>query len=145
MSYQQVLFHKALQGQPVRRFLDSNPITVSPETSLRDLIENYVYRYNFKTFPIVADGHLLGCVTLERLKHVPPAEWDQRTAENVASLCEGDRTVAPETDAATAVSTMNRLQANRLMVVDHEQFLGTVSLATITEFLARKLEFDGSA
>ncbi len=65
--------------------------------------------------------------------------------ELVASLCEGDRTVAPETDAATAVSTMNRLQANRLMVVDHEQFLGTVSVATITEFLARKLEFDGSA
>ena len=142
MSYRQVLLQDALAGQPVSRFLDLHPVTVSPATTVRELVDNYVYRSQAKSFPIVSDGHLIGCVTVDQVRQVPRARWDQITLGNLAAACARGRIIPPETDAASAVTTMTRLNTNRLMVVDHDRFLGTVSLTEIMNFLGRKLEFE---
>jgi predicted transcriptional regulator len=36
---------------------------VSPELTIRELVENYIYRHHHKVFPVVRDVQLLGCVT----------------------------------------------------------------------------------
>jgi len=43
------------------------PITVAPDLPLRQLIEDYFYRYHHKAFPVEQNGKLLGCVTADRL------------------------------------------------------------------------------
>ena len=62
-TYEQTLARQILSGQPVSRFMNRQPIAVSPELTVRDLVENYVYRHHHKVFPVVRDGRLLGCVT----------------------------------------------------------------------------------
>jgi Zn-dependent protease/CBS domain-containing protein len=143
MSYREVVVRQALAGEPVARFMNPQLVTVPASASLRELVENYFYRYDFRTFPVVADGHLLGCVTLDQLKDVPRAEWDHRTAQSVVRPCSQETTVTPETDAAKALAAMNRSRARRLMVVDHDRLVGVIALGDLLNFLSRKVELEG--
>jgi CBS domain-containing protein len=124
--------------------MDPHPITVPPSLSVKELIERYIYRYQFRMFPVVDDGHLLGCITLQQLKAVPPSEWEQRTAESLATPCTGDVTIAPDADAAKALSTMSRTQRRRLFVVDHDKLVGVIVLKDLLNFLTRKMELEGA-
>src|SRR5580700_5050446 len=54
-TYEQTLARQILAGHPVSRFMNRRPITVSPERSVRELVEDYVYRYHHKVLPVVRD------------------------------------------------------------------------------------------
>jgi predicted transcriptional regulator len=144
MSYQQVILRQTLEGEPVRRFMNDHPVTVPPSATLKDLVENYFYRHNFKMFPVADDGHLLGCITLNQVKAIPREEWEGRTAQSIAMPCSGENTIPPEADAVKALSAMNRTHASRLMVVDHERLVGVISLKDLLNFLSRKIELEGA-
>jgi hypothetical protein len=59
-GYQQVLIQQALQGEPVRRFMNANPIVVPPSLDLGHWVEDFVYRYHHRAFPVAANGRLEG-------------------------------------------------------------------------------------
>jgi len=44
MSYQQLLTRRALEGETLQRFMNQDPVTVSPEISVKQLVEDYIYR-----------------------------------------------------------------------------------------------------
>lgn len=142
MSYQQVLLQQSLSGEPVRRFMTANPVTVAPAASVKSIVEDFLYKYPYKFYPVVEHGQLLGCITLDQVKQVPKDEWERRTAESVAAPCSRDNIVEPETDAAKALSTMSRNHVSRLMVVDHGELVGVVALKDLLNFLTRKLELE---
>src|SRR6056297_3376601 len=52
MSYQQVLMRRALEGEPVSRFMRTSVVDVSPTMTLDQLVDNYVYRYHHKMYPV---------------------------------------------------------------------------------------------
>ena len=141
-SYEQVLLREALQGEPVQRFMTPNPVTVPPTTSVKDLVDNYIYKYQFKSFPVATDGQLVGCVNLEQIKQFPPAEWDRHTVQELTRPCSPENTVTPEEDAVKALAKMNQGHATRLMVVDHGHLVGIVALRDLLRFLSLKLELE---
>lgn len=142
-SYEQVLLRDALAGESVHRFMTTNPVTVDPSATIRSIVDDFLYRYPYKFYPVVREGHLLGCLTLDQIRQIPREEWDQRTAGSVAQPCSGDNMIPPQTDAAQALSTMNRNQLSRLMVVEDGELLGIVALRDLMRFLSRKLELEG--
>jgi len=144
-SFQQVLLRSALEGEPISRFMKSDPITVPPNISLEDLIDNYVYRYHHKMFPVVASGdNLAGCVTTQTLKSIPREEWRQHSVQEFMRPCSQENTISPDTDAAAALNKMSKSGLSRLMVVDHGHLLAIVALKDLLDFLALKLELEGS-
>jgi len=140
-SYQQVLTRRALQGESVSRFMKKDPVTVSPTLTLEELIEDYIYRYHYKMFPVVADSDkLAGCVTTKEVKAIPKEEWKSKRVGDIAVSCSTQNTVAPDTDAVKALSQMHRSGASRLMVVDGNRLAGVVSLKDMLKFLSLKIE-----
>ncbi len=144
MSYHQVLLRQALEGEPVSKFMQAAPITVPASASVRDLVENYVYRYQHKVFPVVNDGHLVGCVSLNQLKTIPRDQWESRTAQSLAVPCSDENTVAPDSQAAQAFSTMRQKQLNRLLVVEQQRLVGIITLPDLLNFLSLKTELEGA-
>jgi Zn-dependent protease/predicted transcriptional regulator len=143
MSYQRLVTRKALEGESVRRFMKSDPVTVKPNISLKDLVEDYVYKYHFKMFPVVENGgRLMGCVTTKDVKRVPREEWDRRNVGEIAERCTPENTIQPEKDATEALSVMNRNRASRLMVVEGERLVGVIALKDMLNFLSLKVELD---
>jgi CBS domain-containing protein len=142
-SYQQVLLREALGGEPVRRFMNPQPIIVPPETDLRRFVEDYVYRYHRKAFPVGAEGRLDGYVTTQALSGVPRGEWEAHTVGEVMERDLKPLTIGPDDDALKALGKMQRTGLSRLLVVEDGRLVGIVSLKDLLRFLQLKLELEG--
>jgi Zn-dependent protease/CBS domain-containing protein len=141
-AYRQVVMRGVLEGQPVQRFMNPNPVTVSPETYVRDLIEDYLYRTHHKFYPVVDDGRLLGSVTLARVREVPREKWDWIRVQDITVPCSAENTISPSTDALSALTRMQRHGVSRLMVVEGERLVGMLSLRDLMAFLTVKMELE---
>ena len=109
----------------------------------RDLIEQYVYKYHFKTYPVVQEGELIGCVSTRAIQDVPRDQWAERSVGSLARQCSLDNTIAPTADAMEALSRMSRTRNSRLMVVDGERLVGMIALKDLLSFLSLKLKLEG--
>jgi Zn-dependent protease/CBS domain-containing protein len=143
MSYQQLLLRRALAGEPVSRFMHTNAVTVPRSISVLDLVQDYIYRYHFKMFPVVDDsGRLVGCVSTRQVRELPREEWERQTVGSLAVKCGPENTVGADTDAMEALSHMSRSGASRLMVVDGDRLLGILSLKDLLRFFSLKMELE---
>jgi Zn-dependent protease/CBS domain-containing protein len=142
-SYQQVLTRRALEGDFVRDFMQKEPVTVPPDTSIRDLVENYVYKFHFKMFPVSEDGRLTGCISTRELKDIPRERWDRLTVGEASGRCSPDNTVSPGTNALQALNRMSRTGKSRLMVVEGDRLVGVLALKDILNYLSTKLDLEG--
>ena len=143
MSYQQLVTRKALEGEPLRRFMSSEAVTVPPTATVEELVEDYVYRHHFKLFPVAEDHQkLLGCVTTKQIKEIPREQWSGKLVKDLAVRCSEENTIAPDADAVEALSAMRRNHAGRLMVVEGDKLVGIIAMKDLLEFLALKVELD---
>ena len=143
MSYQQLLMRRGLEGEPVSRFMISNPVTVPASVSIAELVENYFYKYHFRMFPVVDGAKLIGCVTSRQVPGIPREQWGQHTAAELAKPCAAENTVRPDMDAMKALSLMSSTGNGRLMVVDGNALAGVITLKDMLKFLALKVDFEG--
>ena len=142
MSYRQLTVRKALEGEPIRRFMEPNPITVPPSISVEELVEDYIYKYHFKMFPVVDSERLMGCVTTKQVREIPREEWSRRTVGGLAAECSMENVIEPGADAIKALSIMSQTGNSRLLVVEKGRLLGVITLKDLTKFLALKVELE---
>lgn len=142
-SYKQILLQQALQHQPIRRFMTSQPMTVSPSLSIEQLVQDYIYRHHFKMFPVIENSRLLGCITTHEVKQVPQDQWAERTVGELTRPSSAVNTVSPDTDTMEVLSLMTQPNASsRFMVVEDQRLIGIISLTDLKEFLSLKLELE---
>ena len=141
-SYRQVLIQKALEGTPVSNIMSKNPVTVSPSLTIGELVENYIYKYHFKMFPILEDGKLAGCVTTRQVKEVPREEWNLRRVGDIGSHCSPENAVGPEYDAVKALGLMSRTGNRRIMVVKNGQLMGIISSKDLLSYISEKMDLE---
>jgi len=142
-SYRQLLVSEALRDKPVRELMTADPVTVSPDTSIDRLLEDYVYRHHYKLLPVVADGRLAGCVTLRDVKQVPRERWSYTAVADIAAPCTPSNSVSPDTPASRLIADMGKPgAAGRYMVVDDGRLVGVISLRDLSEYVALKLELE---
>jgi Zn-dependent protease/CBS domain-containing protein len=142
-SYQQVLIRKALLGEPVRRFMNTQAIVVPPSINLRHWVEDYVYRFHYKTFPVVSNGHLEGFIGTRALAQIPRSDWDRHTVGEVMERDLKAITIPPNVDALEALAKMQRSGLRRLLVTEQDHLVGILSLSDLLSFLNLKIELEG--
>jgi Zn-dependent protease/predicted transcriptional regulator len=141
-SYQQLLARQVLHGEPVRRFMQTDPMVVSPSLSIKQLVEDYIYTYHYKMFPVVADGKLQGCISTQQVKTVPRQDWANHTVGELANACDRENRVSPDTDALQALEIMSRTNSSRLLVTEGDRLVGVLSLKDLLQFFALKVELE---
>ncbi len=141
-SYRQLLMKRALEGEPVRRFMHDRPVAVPRQISVEELVNEYVYRHHFKFFPVVEGERLIGCVSTRDVKELPREEWSRQTVGAITQPCTATNSVGPEDDAMDALSKMNRSRLSRLMVVEGDRLVGVLSLKDLLGFFSMKLELE---
>jgi len=142
-SYQQLLMHEVLQDQPVRRFMKRDPVTVSPSITVQEWVEDYVYRHQFKMFPVVENSNLLGCISIQSIKKIPRDEWQNRRVRDFMEPCSKTNTISADTETTRLLSAMvGPGKVSRYMVVDDGQLVGMISLKDLLDLIALKLEIE---
>jgi Zn-dependent protease/predicted transcriptional regulator len=143
MSYQQLLTRRALEGESVRRFMKTDPVTVTPDMTLDKLVEDYVYVFHHKMYPVISDSERIeGCVTTRQIKEVPREEWNQKQVRDVQVQCSEENTISPDADAIKALSMMNKNGESRLIVKEGDRLAGVVALKDMLKFLSLRIELD---
>lgn len=142
-SYQQVLVRRVLEGEPVRRFMTVSPVTLQDDVTLADFLNDYVYRYHHKLYPVKHDGALVGAISTDRLREVPREDWNTRTVGTLATPWSADTTVTPDTGALQALTRMQQTGRSRLLVVEAGgRLAGVLSVRDLLDFLSLKLELE---
>jgi Zn-dependent protease/CBS domain-containing protein len=142
MSYQQLLVRKALEGERVSRFMNANPVTVQDSITVEQLVEDYVYKYHYKMFPVLSGDRLVGCITTRQIKEIPREAWSRETIREAAGACSPENTVSPDTDAIKALAQMNQSGVTRLLVVENGRLVGIVTLKDLLDFFSLKVELE---
>ena len=133
---------KVFENKPVAQFMKTNPVCVSPDLSIEDLVEQYVYRYHYDLFPVVANEVLLGLVSISRVRSIPRDRWVGTRVESVLEPCSDQNTISADEDANQALSKMRVSQNGRLLVTDHGRLVGVLVLKDMLELLSLRAEFD---
>ncbi len=140
-SYRQLLFQQMLEGKTARDVMKTDPVTVERSLSLRDFVDDYVYRYRCRLFPVVQDGELVGCATVERVKEIPEDQWERTAVADIVSPCSEQNTVSPgERLTDLAASLFGTQSGRQRLVVENGRLLGAVSVDDLRELLALRLE-----
>lgn len=142
-NYQQILVRQALRGERVSRFMNREPIVVPPGVDLRSWVEDYVYRYHRKMFPVASNGHVEGVIGTQALARFPRQEWDKHTVAEAMRQDVDLLSISPDADALEALGKMQRTGSSRLLVTDGNRLVGIVSLKDLLQFLDLKLELEG--
>ncbi|MGD8329042.1 MAG: site-2 protease family protein [Acidobacteriota bacterium] len=144
-AYRQLEVRNALQGEPVRRFMSADVVTVPRSISIAELVDQYVYRHHHRMFPVTDNGDLLGCVTTRDIRQVPRDRWQQETVGSVAEDVSEDNTVAVDDDAMRALAKMQSSGNARLMVVSPDRKLeGVISIKDLLALIDLETELDSS-
>jgi Zn-dependent protease/CBS domain-containing protein len=142
MSYQQVLMRETLRGIPVRRIMTAKPITVPSGITIAQLIDDYIYRHHHNMFPVVDNGRLVGCVTMNDVKRLPRDRWASTTVAEIMRPCTEATAISPDMDAMEVLSLMARTRNSRLLVTERDRLIGVVTLRDVMNFLNVKLNLE---
>jgi CBS domain-containing protein len=145
MSYRQLLTSRALEGLSVRRFVNDDPVTVAPDITVEQIVNDFVYVSNNRVYPVVSGSDRVeGCVTTSTIRETPRGEWGSKRVRDIEAPCSADNTISPDEKALNALSQMSRSGVSQLMVVDNGRLAGIVSLRDIMNFLTLRIELDAA-
>ena len=142
-SYQQLVLKDMVEGQPVRRFMRSEPVTVAPSVSIADWVEDYVYRHHYKMYPVVDGSRLLGCITIDSLQGLRREDWSTTQVADVMEHRSESNTVDAGTDTMALLTTILKPAGrSRFMVVEDDRLVGIIALKDLLELISLKLEIE---
>ena len=142
-SYRQMLVTAILGDKPVRQFMQDRPVTVPPDLSVQQWLDDYVYHYHFKMFPVQDGDRLLGCVRTSDIKAIPRDRRASTTLRDLVTPPSDANSVSPDTTASRLIAGMTRAGGNtRFMVLEDGRLVGVVSLKDLSEYIALKLEIE---
>jgi len=143
-SYEQILVRQALYGEHVGRFMNPQPIIVPPGVDLKSWVDDYVYRYHHKMYPVASNGHIEGVIGTQELGKYPQEEWPIHTVGEAMRHDVERLSIPVGADALEALTKMQRGGTGRLLVTDGDRLVGIVSLKDFLRFLDLKLELEQS-
>ena len=142
-SYQQLVLKDMVEGQPVRRFMRSEPVTVVPSLSIAEWVEDYIYRHHYKMYPVVDGSRLLGCVTVDSLQGLRREDWSTTHVADVMEQRSESNTVDAGTDTMTLLTNILKPAGrSRFMVVEDDRLVGIIALKDLLELISLKLQIE---
>ncbi len=139
-SYSETLAQKLLAEIPIAQIMNPDPITVASDVSVQQFIDDYVYRYHHRWFPVTEDGSIVGSMAMQQATSVERALWPAIPVGRIMRPLSPDDTITPETDAFTALVQMRRTGQGRLVVVQHGSLFGMVSSRDLLDILSLEQE-----
>ena len=123
---QQTVMSAAFEGVTVDDIMTSGEDvdTVSPETSVADLLER-MFSERHTGYPVMENDRLVGLVTLSDAREVDAIERDAFSVSDVMTT--ELETISPDAEAMDALNRMQQNGIGRLLVIERDQLIGLIS------------------
>lgn len=137
-SYQELEVKTSLEGVKVNQVMTPNPETVSPDLTLRELVDEYFLQRRYQAYPVTQQDQPLGIITLNRVKEIPQDEWNRRTVGETMIPAEKDVIVTPEEKMPQVLQKMAESGARRVLVARHNRLEGMITANDVANWLRRR-------
>lgn len=144
-SYSRAQFYlkQELKNEKVENFMTRNPITISPDISIKNFINEYVYLSHHHLYPVAQDNRPLGYVSLKEIKIIPHEDWEITPVKKIMVPLAHIQTISPQTNIIEVLNLFNQYETMTLLVVnDQHQLVGILTAQDIFKLLSIKLELD---
>ena len=130
---------QALGGLRVRDLMVREPVTVRPDLTLGQFMDDVVWARRYTTYPVVEDGRAVGLLPFRCVAEVPRSEWDRRRVGDCMLPRERVPVLEEEEDLTEALQELSEGPVQRGLVLDGDRLAGFLSISD----LARALEVGG--
>lgn len=135
-SYRQVVVHDLLEGIPVAKLMRAQPPTVPGNSTVSQLVHEYVMNSDDHAFPVVDQGRLIGLVTLDDIRHTERERWDTTLVHDIMTPTAQLATTTTEEDADKALRTLAQRDVRQLPVLQRDgQLAGLLRRRDIVRWL----------
>jgi len=125
-----------LAGKPVAEFMTPNPITVPSETLVTDLIENWIYHYDFEFFPVVEEKCVVGSVNLRDVRSISLDQHQAIRVKDIMQPITSDAVASPRDLAASVLTRMQESGKSLLMVMEGVNLVGVIAMKDLFRVVA---------
>jgi Zn-dependent protease len=128
-----------LGGVRVADLMTRGPVTVRPDMTLLEVVDEVVWRARFTTYPVVEGERAVGLLPFSALASVPRTTWETATVAEAMLPVERVLVLDPELPATEAMAAVAGSESRRALVTRDGLLVGILSIAD----LSRALEVGG--
>jgi len=122
----------ALDGLRVRNLMTREPVTVSPDLTLGDVMDEIARSQQHSTYPVVdGSGAPVGLLPFWAFTAVPREEWDRVRVGDAMIGLDQVPTVTEEETALEALAKLQASELRRALVVDDGHLGGILSISDV--------------
>ncbi len=133
-SRRQVTMREQLSGVLVKEVMAANPISISPDTTVSEMVSNVFRRQLSRAVPVCQDERVLGIASVTDVKELPREKWTETPVSEIMTS-EPLHRVSPEDDLNTAMKLITDHDINQVLVLDGSKCAGLVHRADILNYL----------
>ena len=144
-SYEQLFLDTVLKGIPASAVARQDYVTVPPELTLAQLVEEHVLAGHGRCFPVVAGSELLGLVTLQDLRQVPREEWPTTSVYRSMTPLSKLRTASMRDDLPYVLAQMAAGDVNQVPLMDGRELIGLIHRSDVIRYIQVRQEIGTGA
>ena len=130
-----------LNSETAERVMRRDPVSVRSGLSIIDFVQNYLYDFHYKIFPVLGyDLKLQGVLLSRKVFDLSCQQWKEHTVNEIAVSQLSELTVDINENILSVLTHMKRTGQSRLVVIDGEKKpKGTIVLKDILKYLSEKM------
>ena len=134
-SYTSQLARIAFKNQPVRALMSQDPITVGPEVTLSEFVNDTILAKGISFVPVIEGDVLLGHIDQAVLKGIDRENWGNTRIGDVFVGLDQSAMVKPDVGITDLLAIIAKTGRRKFMVVRDHRLLGVITLADLSRHL----------
>jgi Zn-dependent protease/predicted transcriptional regulator len=126
-----------LQNMTLREIM-TPPVAVYPSMTISQFVNDYVFHYHYRVFPVVELNRFAGMIDVRSIKGVPPSEWPTTKIAPYLSAPSTYCVLDPDLDATDAIRFILSKNCSKAAVVRNGALLGILTSADVLNLVSLK-------
>jgi len=126
---------QALEGVRVRDLMIEEPVTVRPDMSLGQFMDEVAWTQRYTTYPVMDGGRPIGLLAFRSVAGVQREQWDTRLVRDLMIGRDDLPLLTADESAIDALAELSESKINRGLVLDDGRLIGLVSITDVVRAL----------
>lgn len=130
-----MVMNNIFEGVKLSKIMSKEVISVPSDILIEQVIEDYFYKHNFVSFPVIDENTVKGIVTIDSLKTVTKEERKSKRAIDITIPLSDNLRVSEKDSVSEAMEKIFSNRVGRVLVIDEDRLIGIVSRSDILKYI----------
>jgi Zn-dependent protease/predicted transcriptional regulator len=112
------------------------PIAVNTSMTISQFVNDYVFHYHYRVFPVLESGRFIGMIDVRSIKGVPPADWPSTKIGPYLSDPSTYCVLDPNMDATDALRILLAQKCSKAPIVRNGALMGILTRSDLLKLVS---------